>query len=357
MQASIIRHTTLLMAMAVSMGWSGHIEARGTLPHGHTPIVAQETSNTGFSFRIAASGIDVTEIATNQLTQFIYLPLSFGQLTGAFLQASERVLVVGNPATAQLAVYDRAPDGKWHYTTLFVPQRRGAVAKAHFGERLVVTDDLILVGSHHPGGSDEVWAVRRSEQGWSAAIPLNAPADDKASGFGSSFATNGKDVWIAAPGYDDGSGVSLGAVYSWSLDSEHLVSNELITPNENWEGQDFGYSLGATPSGVLIAGRPEAAGEVGPAVFVRSTNPSMQYPVLVESASTDSKSLPLLSGTSNNKGWYCNTQNRPIPYTQYYLGEYGVIVEYYCCSGMVNGWADCDLYDVVWKPSPRYQEP
>lgn len=128
-----------------------------------------------------------------------------------------------------------------------------------FGGSVLLTGDQLVVGAHRvnqQGGvaAGAVYVFRLMGNEW-VEVQKIFP-EDKVSGgnFGRSIASNGRFLYVGAPGDDDDGFVS-GSVYIYELQNQEWIFQGKLRPTDGHQGNRFGRIL-HEDNGVVLVGAP-----------------------------------------------------------------------------------------------------
>jgi len=166
--------------------------------------------------------------------------LSFGHA----LAADGNRLVVGAPQKQGGAVYVFRDNGSGSWAVDDTLASDIVNEDAAFGANIDLRNNQVIVGApRHAGGSGAVFVYQREENAekWTSSGQLVAYDGGPRYQFGSSLSFVGSDVWVGAPGADNGSG----ALYQFkrSEDGTSWASVSKVNGPERSEGDEFASTL------------------------------------------------------------------------------------------------------------------
>lgn len=199
---------------------------------------------------------------------------------GAALAMSDGVLAVGAPGydgRGAVWVYRRGADGTWSEAGMLVDE--SSPVGGGLGSALLFASGRLWVGV--PGSASQPGAVvtvpTTGSEAWTWGARLESPDGQARDGFGSAIAGDASEVWVGAPGYNEGRG---GVV---------RFSPEDATPSPEWidagalqPGFGFGMSL-AVSNGVGVVGAPLAMSGTGAAAAYVFSGGAWSAPTWLES--------------------------------------------------------------------------
>ena len=185
---------------------------------------------------------------------------------GAAVAIAGSTAFVGAPrrGSGVIHVFERDGEDGWrHAGTIDVA---GLAESAGFGEAIAATESRIAVGA--PGGGDSEGFVviheRTDDGGWRETGRLSAPNGSMGDGFGTAVAISGDEMWIGAPGADEG----RGRIYRTSLSDPDTQVVEIATPADAGPGFGLGRAVALGESAAVV-GAPGADGTAGRALAFR----------------------------------------------------------------------------------------
>lgn len=158
------------------------------------------------------------------------------------------------PGSGAVEVYARAPGG-WQLQQRLLPQQNDSDEK--FGVALARSGDELVVGSWDAGFGDgrapgSVHVYARVSGAWQLRTRLVPDEVDAFDGFGSALAIAGDWLAVAAPGFDDASGVR-GAVFLYQRLDSDWVQRQRIEGADATRPGGFGCAVAISGSRLLIA--------------------------------------------------------------------------------------------------------
>ncbi|MDX1578227.1 MAG: choice-of-anchor B family protein, partial [Gemmatimonadota bacterium] len=175
--------------------------------------------------------------------------------------------LVGAPGQGRAGavfVFERGDDGSWRQAAVLEDPDGGSDG---LGSSLAfLSDDQVAVGAPRAERSRGAVAgfVRSGEGTWSRAWRLEPAGGGGVRGFGGALAARGDELWVGAPGSDDGAGRAYGYVRPGP--GSAWEATEAFAPDDREPRDGFGSALGLGP-GVGVIGSPGSAGGAG-AAFV-----------------------------------------------------------------------------------------
>ncbi len=183
---------------------------------------------------------------------------------GAAIAISDEMLVVGAPMANSRAgvayIFERGADG-WSQTgELSIEDGEGAF----FGESAEILPDRILIGAGaFSDGPGSLVSFVREDGEWRESGRLIAFDGGGGDGFGSTVASAGETLWVAAPG----SNGRRGGIYEFVSDGAAGWSSvRRITAPNIAAGDQLGTII-APGDGVLVSGMPRADYGLGKAII------------------------------------------------------------------------------------------
>ena len=191
---------------------------------------------------------------------------------GRSLALSGDRILVGSPNEDSLGavyVFTRSAAGEWQQDARLVPQDAEV---RRFGSALVFGDGgRVIVGARGAGERPGVVTAYQREEAigaWVVDDRLVSPDSMPQERFGSALAVHGGELWIGAPGADEGAG----RVYRYQ--SEGTAGRWTAAGSVTAAGVESGYQYGASLAvgdAYAVVGAPGADGNAGRvAVFARS---------------------------------------------------------------------------------------
>lgn len=158
------------------------------------------------------------------------------------------------PGSGAVEVYAREPSG-WQLQQRLLPQQNDSDEK--FGVALARSGDDLVVGSWDAGFGDgrapgSVHVYARVTGAWQLRTRLVPDEVDAFDGFGSALAIAGDWLAVAAPGFDDASGVR-GAVFLYQRLGADWVQRQRIESADATRPGGFGCAVAISGSRLLIA--------------------------------------------------------------------------------------------------------
>lgn len=192
---------------------------------------------------------------------------------GSALALSSHTLLVGAPRhenAGAVFVFSHDMDtGEWTQETVLQPEDTTGIG---FGTTVAFAEERIMVGA--PGNAEvggSVFVYSRNDDGEltgeGSIVPENGAPGDR---FGSAIAATRSELWIGAPGANEGSGT----VHRFIRDHEAgmLRPEPAVAVAGTGDGFGLGSSI-ALSRDVAVVGAPNADGRVGrAAVFVRTAD-------------------------------------------------------------------------------------
>ncbi len=165
---------------------------------------------------------------------------------------------VDDPDDVGAAHVFRTAGGRWFHAAYLKPP--STVGVLWFGYSVAISEDLIVVGAPHAGGSSggAAFVYRLRSDGWRFEAILSGTGVKDGDAFGTAVAISNRKIVVGAPGHD-GSGAAF--IYSrsgsaWSEDIElHAANSEF--------GDSFGCSVGISGEVAVVGARREKSASTG----------------------------------------------------------------------------------------------
>ena len=184
-------------------------------------------------------------------------PVESGNGFGRAFDIEGDVMVVGAPLVHAVYVFERDSDGSW------LEQAKFTVDNAEGLGTEVTTDGTHVLAASTGGreGSPEVYAWRRSGNGWSAATKLTSALEGR-NGFGSALDLGGGRAAVGAS-FADG---RKGAVEIFAYSNSGWSSESVVSLDDGTEGDGLGASI-ILEEYHMVVGMPGHDGRKGAAAL------------------------------------------------------------------------------------------
>ena len=125
-----------------------------------------------------------------------------------------------------------------------------------FGGSVAINGNTIVVGvPAYANGPGSAYVYNFNGTTWTQLQELTAADEAVDDTFGASVAVSGDTIFIGATGHQEGSNLSQGAVYVYTLSGSTWSLQQELTNPDGKGGDDFGFSMGVTGS-TLAVGAP-----------------------------------------------------------------------------------------------------
>ena len=163
-------------------------------------------------------------------------------------------LVVGSRTYSTEAgsvfVYERSPDNVWTETVRLEPS--SISFHNHFGERLALSNDVLLVGATAVDGGGKAYVYRKNAVSWALEQELAPALLESGDRFGDAVALEGDRALVVATGDNLDGSRSVGAAYIFDYDGGVWSETQKLTgQTENVFNIFFDYNAPAAGAALM----------------------------------------------------------------------------------------------------------
>lgn len=196
-------------------------------------------------------------INTNQSVQLTDVILSKNDRFGSDVSIDTNTIVVGaaysGPNNAGKAYVFEYSGGNWNKTTELIASDYSSDDWDYFGNRVLIKDDTILIGSFRDNkGKGSVFVYEKGADWASATVSKLEPPRSENNNFGIDFDFNGTTIIIGQSNYD----TTNGYAYLFKKNAGNWEqSNELSPPTGITHDDKFASGVAIGPGGIAIGAR------------------------------------------------------------------------------------------------------
>lgn len=214
---------------------------------------------------------------------------------GASVAGDGDVVVVGATQTQNSNAYDdsyngsvyvfRYESGTWNQEAKLTPSDN--LDSIYFGDRVVLQDDLLVVGAYTAGGTysnqGKVYVYRYDGTSWHEEAILTASDFGSNNYFGSSLALDGDNLVVGADGHTHDS-IRSGSVYVFTYDGTSWTEETELNPFDAATDDEFGDSVAISGNTLVVGANREENTNPGAVYVYNWDGDSWEYTTQLVSA-------------------------------------------------------------------------